>query len=331
MPKVGTGNVKFHEKKNKYEAFIPASWNHLHKRKTLGTFHTQKDAWHAIQLFYEMFVMGRDTVCNCDEFDPPGRIVGRKQQVDEMRRNSTFICIDCAVEFHDLIDNQRIRCASCVKTNKQKYNYQVNQDLNEEQIAKIKQAKKKYNNSAKGKAKLKAYRETNKDKYQECAAKSSMKYRNSQLGKETKRNYMQKFYEKSNNRISRNIAVVLRETLKGTHKSVHTIQYTGLSSGEELMRHLETTFQPGMTRENYGIPKDGSMGWVIDHIIPKALYDHTDETEIYKCWNYKNLQALWKSDNEAKGSKLTSEIYNVPLEYWPVALTNLDIFLDKII
>ena len=248
MPQIGSGNVKFHEKKNKYEAFIPASWNHLHKRKTLGTFYTKEDASCAIELFYEKYVKDQDHVMPSDDFIAPNKISSRAEQVAHMRKNNAFVCIDCAKEFTEL-KHKRVRCDSCTKKDKQKY-YKRYVELNEEQVRK-------------------------------------------------RRLSHTKFLEIPSNRISNNIGSILNSTVKGSHISQHTIKYTGLSSGEELMRHLETTFQPGMTRENYGIPKDGSMGWVIDHIIPRVLYDHTDETEIYKCWNYKNLQALWKSDNEA--------------------------------
>jgi len=42
----------------------------------------------------------------------------------------------------------------------------------------------------------------------------------------------------------------------------------------------------------------------IDHIIPKSLYDHTNEEEIKKCWNWRNLRYFPKSDNISKGNIL---------------------------
>ena len=124
------------------------------------------------------------------------------------------------------------------------------------------------------------------------------------------------------NRIASNIGGVLNETLKGEHISQHTIKYTGLNSGEELMTYLETLFTKDMTRDNYGIPKNGSPGWAIDHIIPRKLYDHSDEKEIFKCWNWRNLQPMWMKENSTKGCKLTPQMFNVPVEYWPKCLVD---------
>ncbi len=58
-------------------------------------------------------------------------------------------------------------------------------------------------------------------------------------------------------------------------------------------------FLPGMTWANHG-----RRGWHIDHIIPCAAFDMTDENQAKACWNYKNLRPLWAEDNWAKGDKI---------------------------
>ncbi len=66
---------------------------------------------------------------------------------------------------------------------------------------------------------------------------------------------------------------------------------------QEFKQHLETTFKDNMTWDNYG-------EWNIDHIIPCICFDVTDEIQLLKCFNYKNLQALWGKENSSKNDKL---------------------------
>ncbi len=73
-------------------------------------------------------------------------------------------------------------------------------------------------------------------------------------------------------------------------------KYIGLTP-DKLWDYLESLFEPGMTRKNYG-------KWHIDHIKPVSSFDLTENEEIRKCFFYKNLQPLWALDNLRKGSKL---------------------------
>lgn len=71
----------------------------------------------------------------------------------------------------------------------------------------------------------------------------------------------------------------------------------------QLMRHLEKLFQPGMTFENYG-----KGGWHIDHKIPKSAHNYTEpeHQDFKRCWALKNLQPLWEKENLSKQAKLES-------------------------
>ena len=66
----------------------------------------------------------------------------------------------------------------------------------------------------------------------------------------------------------------------------------------DFRKHLSSKFTEGMNWNNYG-------KWQLDHIIPCCKFDLTKEEEIYKCFNYNNLQPLWKEDNLRKGTKTT--------------------------
>jgi hypothetical protein len=67
----------------------------------------------------------------------------------------------------------------------------------------------------------------------------------------------------------------------------------------ELMQHLESQFQLGMTWDNYG-------EWHIDHIRPKSSFTFTsaDDPQFKECWALSNLQPLWAKDNLSKGTKI---------------------------
>lgn len=70
-------------------------------------------------------------------------------------------------------------------------------------------------------------------------------------------------------------------------------------SVDDLIHHLESLWQPGMSWENYG-----REGWHIDHIVPCAAFDLTRPEEQAKCFHYTNLQPLWAQENLAKGAKV---------------------------
>jgi len=66
---------------------------------------------------------------------------------------------------------------------------------------------------------------------------------------------------------------------------------------DELVIHLSNNFQDNMSLNNYGL-------WELDHIKPIASFDLTNENELKKCFNYKNIQPLWKEDNNQKSDNI---------------------------
>jgi hypothetical protein len=67
---------------------------------------------------------------------------------------------------------------------------------------------------------------------------------------------------------------------------------------EELWLHLESQFEPWMTRENYG-----KKGWDIDHIKACSKFDFTDPAQQRECMNWSNLQPMEHIKNISKGTK----------------------------
>jgi hypothetical protein len=82
---------------------------------------------------------------------------------------------------------------------------------------------------------------------------------------------------------------------------------------EQLWDHLESKFEPWMTRENQGVynsktydPNDSSTWtWHLDHIKPHSSFPYSSmEDQAFKdCWALSNLRPLKAIDNMIKGSK----------------------------
>jgi len=84
--------------------------------------------------------------------------------------------------------------------------------------------------------------------------------------------------------------------LKDNRKSASTMELLGCTI-DELKLHLESLFTDGMTWGTHGI-----NGWHIDHVKPCAMFDLSDSRQQKECFNYKNLQPLWMTENLVKHS-----------------------------
>lgn len=87
----------------------------------------------------------------------------------------------------------------------------------------------------------------------------------------------------------------LRFALKGNTKPEATLNLLGCTV-EELKKHLEEQFLPGMTWDNWT-----TNGWHIDHVQPLSAFDLLDPEQLKKACHYTNLQPLWAEDNIRKG------------------------------
>ena len=65
---------------------------------------------------------------------------------------------------------------------------------------------------------------------------------------------------------------------------------------ETFHQHIENQFSEGMNWNNRHL-------WDLDHIKPISLFDLSDPQQQKECFNYKNIQPLWREDNMKKGSK----------------------------
>lgn len=124
--------------------------------------------------------------------------------------------------------------------------------------------------------------------------------------KEYRKNNKEKIRAKYNDRIKNDINFRLRQNLckriqraiSKNERTQHTMELLGCSI-DEFRSYIQSLFQDGMTWDNYG-----KNGWVIDHIIPCASFDLTDKEQQKICFNYKNMQPLWNTDNAKKSDFL---------------------------
>jgi len=110
--------------------------------------------------------------------------------------------------------------------------------------------------------------------------------------------------------VAHNMRSQIWQILKGINGQLRHVDWTA----DDLIKHLENQFQPGMSWDNYG-RKVGIRCWEIDHIIPinaknanneyifKNLHDPKSD-DFKKCMALENLQPLWALDNNRKNNKV---------------------------
>lgn len=93
-------------------------------------------------------------------------------------------------------------------------------------------------------------------------------------------------------RITGNLRVRLRKTVKGINKSKKTMELLGCSI-EEFKEHIKKKFKKGMTWNNYGKRE-------LDHIKPCCSFNLIDLEQQKICFHYTNIQPLWKKEHREK-------------------------------
>ena len=104
------------------------------------------------------------------------------------------------------------------------------------------------------------------------------------------------YYENPNFRLAHNLRSRLWGTVRKNRASSSALKLIGCSL-DELRAHLESGFSRGMTWDNYG-------RWHIDHIVPIASFDLSNDEQLERAFNFTNLQPLWAKDNQMKGARL---------------------------
>ena len=62
-----------------------------------------------------------------------------------------------------------------------------------------------------------------------------------------------------------------------------------------------------MFDENMSWNNRGTRGWHFDHIRPTTTFDLLNKEELEVCFNYRNIQPLWSTRNNAKQGNFSEE------------------------
>lgn len=115
----------------------------------------------------------------------------------------------------------------------------------------------------------------------------------------------QKSYKKRSNNPKFRLDAAIRAGVsgcirKGGKNGKKTLDCLGFTR-EQLVKHLEKKFAPGMNWENYG-------EWHVDHIIPLKAFNFqtVDDVDFKRAWALSNLQPLWGRENQSKNAKLSA-------------------------
>ena len=109
-----------------------------------------------------------------------------------------------------------------------------------------------------------------------------------------------RYHNDANFKIIRTLRTRLHHALKGNTKSDRTLELLG-TTVEHLHEHLESQFLPGMSWDNHG---HGEGKWQVDHIVPCASFNLSEEEQQRQCCHWTNLQPLWWEDNQEKSDKV---------------------------
>lgn len=203
-------------------------------------------------------------------------------------------------------DGKKVRAAWRTTDNGKKYIKKNNQSEAK------KRSVKKYNESEQGKARVKRANSSLSHKL------SVEKYLKTENNKQRVKRGNAKTYVKRRNDpsmlLEHNLLVKLRHQITGArHESATLRRYTGFSSRDDMLTHMESLFTTGMSFSNYG-----RYGWHIGHRIPQVCYDHTNIEDVHRCWSKANLFPQWGKENLQLGTTLPSpDVLESLRDYWP--------------
>ena len=108
--------------------------------------------------------------------------------------------------------------------------------------------------------------------------------------------------------LRKRISTRIRNAIVNGHaiKERRTLELTGCTI-EQLKTHLESQFNARMTWANYG------RAWHIDHIMPCASFDLTDEAQQRQCFHFSNLRPMWAKANLRKSDTITDPQFRLLL------------------
>jgi len=168
------------------------------------------------------------------------------------------------------------------------------------------------NVSAKGKARAKRFYEAHKEEIAAYSKQHRAKpetqqreaaYRQSEKGQATRKKAVKAYNAKITTKIRQRLVEL---TTNGKASNTAT-KWTGFQAENDARLHFESTFEPWMTWDNYGLHRRGNdykVLWQIGHRIPCAAYDADDPEELKKCMHPLNLFAQCSRENNENNAKI---------------------------
>jgi hypothetical protein len=225
---------------------------------------------------------------------------GKELPLDKFRKKHdgkygvVAICKECERVInaeYDKTEKGKARFETFRKTEKAK---KIQADYRKTPLAK--DCKKRHEATPKCKATRDAYRSSPEGA--EKTKATNQKYKKTDKHRQTVRAYYLKRKKIAGVGLDNSMRSGIWSGLKGKKAGRKWESLVGYTL-EDLMQRIESLFQPGMDWTNYG-------KWHLDHIIPRAAFFYTDETDIdfKRCWGLDNLQPLWMIDNCTKYTKI---------------------------
>lgn len=112
----------------------------------------------------------------------------------------------------------------------------------------------------------------------------------------------ERYYNNEQSRLGKVMQTAIRKVLRGKKAGSKWQELVGYTT-EQLVKHLESKFEDGMSWENYG-------EWHVDHIIPKSWfhYESPEDWQFRVCWSRYNLQPMWASENLSKQHRFSHKV-----------------------
>jgi hypothetical protein len=165
------------------------------------------------------------------------------------------------------------------------------------------QYKNAYEKTARYKEWRRAYRQRDDVRERENEAARNYFRREYNAGPEMRRRIVARNRNRIKNdplyRLATRLRQGLYKALRRNTKRGSAVQLLGCTI-EELRRHIERQFLPGMKWENWS-----HSVWHIDHVRPFASFDLSDPNQLAQACHYTNLRPLWAFDNMSKGAKVS--------------------------
>lgn len=111
------------------------------------------------------------------------------------------------------------------------------------------------------------------------------------------RQWLKEYRKRPHVRLRNRVQTAIKRWVTKEQGSPLTVQLTGCTM-DFLRAHLESQWERWMNWNNYG------KRWVIDHVIPLASFDMSNENDQRKAFHFSNLRPMEKRANILKSDKI---------------------------